>query len=126
MASLAREGAAPVRAAPALRPRVGVTDFLMLAVACIWGANFTFVKYGTRVLPPLAFNGVRVALAALALGGIALLRRGPRPATHDLVALLAIGMLGNGVYQILFVEGISRTRASDAALVISAGPAFVA
>ncbi len=98
----------------------------MLAVACIWGANFTVVKYGTRVLAPLAFNGVRVALAALALTGIALLRRGPWPSPRELATLLAIGVIGNGLYQVLFVEGIARTRASDAALVISAGPAFIA
>jgi drug/metabolite transporter (DMT)-like permease len=98
----------------------------MLAVACIWGANFTFVKYGTRILPPLAFNGVRVALAALALVTIALLRPTQRPAARELMTLFAIGMLGNGVYQLLFVEGVARTRASDAALVVSAGPAFVA
>ena len=108
------------------RPRAGLTDVLMVAVACIWGANFTFVKFGTQVLPPLAFNSVRVALAALALAAIALPRRNQRPAPRDLKALLAMGMLGNGVYQLLFVEGVARTRASDAALVISAGPAFVA
>ena len=98
----------------------------MLAVAAIWGANFTVIKYGTRVLEPLAFNGVRVALAALALVVIALLRRGPWPARRELTRLFAIGVIGNGLYQLLFVEGVARTRASDAALVISAGPAFIA
>lgn len=99
---------------------------MMLAVAAIWGANFTVVKFGTRVLAPLAFNSVRVALAAVALTLIALLRRGPRPDKRDLAVLIALGVVGNGLYQVLFVEGIARTRASDAALVISAGPAFIA
>jgi phosphoglycolate phosphatase len=126
MASIAREVAARTDDVSAARPRFGATDLMMLAVACIWGANFTVVKYGTHVLAPLAFNGVRVALAALALSLIALLRRGPWPSARELGTLLAIGMIGNGLYQVLFVEGIARTRASDAALVISAGPAFVA
>jgi drug/metabolite transporter (DMT)-like permease len=126
MTSIAREAAARTDEKSAARPRFGATDLMMLAVACIWGANFTVVKYGTGVLAPLAFNGVRVALAALALTVIALLRRGPWPSARDLVALVGIGMIGNGLYQVLFVEGIARTRASDAALVISAGPAFVA
>jgi drug/metabolite transporter (DMT)-like permease len=126
MASTAREVAAPTVEVSAARPRFGATDLMMLAVACIWGANFTVVKYGTGVLAPLAFNGVRVALAALALTVIALLRRAPWPSARELAALLGIGMIGNGLYQVLFVEGIARTRASDAALVISAGPAFVA
>jgi drug/metabolite transporter (DMT)-like permease len=126
MASIAREVSADTRRAGAVRPRFGPTDLMMLAVACIWGANFTVVKYGTLVLAPLAFNGVRVALAALALTGIALLRRGRWPSSRDLATLLVIGVIGNGLYQVLFVEGIARTRASDAALVISAGPAFIA
>lgn len=126
MTSIAREVAGATDEVRTARPRFGATDLMMLAVACIWGANFTVVKYGTRVLAPLAFNGVRVALAALALTLIALLRRRPWPSARDLATLLGIGMIGNGLYQVLFVEGIARTRASDAALVISAGPAFVA
>jgi drug/metabolite transporter (DMT)-like permease len=126
MASIAGEVSAAAKTASAARPRFGLTDLMMLAVACIWGANFTVVKYGTRVLAPLAFNGVRVALAALALTGIALLRRGPWPPGRTIAILVALGIIGNGLYQVLFIEGIARTRASDAALVISAGPAFIA
>ena len=126
MASIARDVVDPTAEASTAHLRFGATDLMMLAVACIWGANFTFVKYGTRVLAPLAFNGVRVALAALALTAIAVVRRGPWPRARELAALVGIGMIGNGLYQVLFVEGIARTRASDAALVISAGPAFVA
>ena len=48
------------------------------------------------------------------------------PGARDAIALVLLGMLGNGVYQILFVEGIARTRAGDAALLISAAPAFIA
>lgn len=126
MTSIARDVAAATDEVTALQPRFGATDLMMLAVACIWGANFTVVKYGTGVLAPLAFNGVRVALAALALTAIALVRRRPWPSARELATLLGIGVIGNGLYQVLFVEGIARTRASDAALVISAGPAFVA
>lgn len=126
MASTAREVTTSLEHARAPRPRFGATDVMMLAVALIWGANFTVVKFGTRILPPLAFNGVRVALAAIALAGIAIVRRGPWPTRRELAVLLALGVIGNGLYQVLFVEGIARTRASDAALVISAGPAFIA
>ena len=124
MTSIAREATGPAPGGAAIR--FGATDLMMLAVACIWGANFTVVKFGTRVLPPLAFNGVRVALAALALAAVALVRRGPWPTRRELAVLLALGAVGNGLYQVLFVEGVARTRASDAALVISAGPAFIA
>jgi drug/metabolite transporter (DMT)-like permease len=126
MASTAREVSTSTHHALTARPRFGATDIMMVAVAAIWGANFTVIKYGTLVLEPLAFNSVRVALAGLALLLIALARGGPRPTARDVLALVALGFVGNGLYQVLFVEGVARTRASDAALVISAGPAFIA
>jgi drug/metabolite transporter (DMT)-like permease len=42
-----------------------------------------------------------------------------------MLAMLALGVLGNGLYQILWVEGMARTRASDAALLVAASPAFI-
>jgi drug/metabolite transporter (DMT)-like permease len=126
MTLVAREVTASTTKVGAARPRFGVTDLMMLGVAGIWGANFTVVKFGTRVLAPLAFNGVRVALAALALAAIAAARKGPWPSARELATLVALGVVGNGLYQVLFIEGVARTRASDAALVISAGPAFIA
>jgi drug/metabolite transporter (DMT)-like permease len=115
------------------RPSFGVTDLSLLLMALIWGVNYTSVKYGTTVLDPLAFNGLRVTMAAVSLVIISqiaakLFSVEPEgwPARRDAIALLFLGMLGNGLYQILFVEGIARTRASDAALLISASPAFIA
>jgi drug/metabolite transporter (DMT)-like permease len=115
------------------RPGFGVTDVSLLLMALIWGVNYTSVKYGTGLIAPLAFNGVRVTFAALALVLIAQLasavfgiEREGWPGRRDAVMLFLLGTLGNGVYQILFVEGIARTRASDAALLISAAPAFIA
>jgi drug/metabolite transporter (DMT)-like permease len=39
---------------------------------------------------------------------------------------MALGMLGNGLYQLFFVEGISRTNVGNAALIVAAAPAFIA
>jgi len=115
------------------RPAFGATDLSLLLMALIWGVNYTSVKYGTGLMAPLAFNGVRVALAAVSLVVVAQLARAwfgierdGWPARRDAIALFLLGTLGNGVYQILFVEGIARTRAGDAALLISASPAFIA
>src|SRR5690242_12619847 len=114
-------------------PAFGVTDLSLLLMALIWGVNYTSVKYGTGLVAPLAFNGVRVTLAAVSLVVVAWLARAlfgiereGWPARRDAIALFLLGTLGNGVYQILFVEGIARTRAGDAALLISASPAFIA
>ena len=114
------------------RSSFGATDFSLLLMALIWGVNYTSVKYSTGIVDPLAFNGVRVTLAALALVVVAQLAtrvfalEAGWPNLRDSFVLLLLGTLGNGVYQILFVEGIARTRAGDAALLISAAPAFIA
>jgi drug/metabolite transporter (DMT)-like permease len=106
--------------------RVWVTDLLLLLMATIWGVNFSVVKFGTQAIEPLAFNGVRVALAVVALLTVMRFRGLPFPPRKQALALLGLGVLGNGLYQVFFAEGISRTRAGNAALVMAAGPAFIA
>jgi drug/metabolite transporter (DMT)-like permease len=108
------------------RTRVWLAEVALLLMAIIWGVNFSIIKYGTTVVPPLAFNGVRITLAAIILAVIAFALGGPAPARRDLIALLALGALGNGIYQVLFVEGLALTRAGEAALVVGASPALMA
>ncbi len=108
------------------RPGFTGTDLMLLGMALIWGVNFSVVKHATDVMHPLAFNGVRVALAAVALLAISSVLRSPAPSRRDTLTLLALGVLGNGLYQLLFIEGIARTRAGNAALVMAATPAFIA
>lgn len=95
-------------------------------MAAIWGVNFSVVKYGTQVMEPLAYNALRMGLGCVVLLTLAMLRAGKRPSNADLQRLLALGVLGHCVYQILFINGIARTRAGTASLVIAASPAMVA
>ncbi|MHB1095164.1 MAG: DMT family transporter [Gemmatimonadaceae bacterium] len=106
--------------------RVWVTDLLLLFMATIWGVNFSVVKFGMRYVEPLAFNAVRVVIAGTALLLIARVQRLTLPPRRQLWALLGLGVLGNGVYQALFIEGISRTRAGNASLVMAATPVLIA
>ncbi|MGH7623024.1 MAG: DMT family transporter, partial [Gemmatimonadaceae bacterium] len=108
------------------RPGVWLTELSLVGMALIWGVNFSVVKFGTSVIDPLAYNGVRVMLAGLLLSAIVFARRLALPSVRTTLALLGLGVLGNGIYQVFFIEGIARTRASDAALVIAATPAFIA
>ena len=110
----------------AARPNVLLAEVALLLMSVIWGVNYSVIKYGTSVVPPLAYNGMRILIAALALTVIALLGGGEAPRRRDLLALLALGALGNGVYQVFFVEGLARTRAGEAALVVGASPALMA
>jgi drug/metabolite transporter (DMT)-like permease len=124
MSSTVGEHAAPGHATT--RPGVWLTELSLVAMALIWGVNYSVVKFGASLVDPLAYNGVRVALAAALLLLIVVIEREPLPPMRTVATLLALGVLGNGVYQFLFIEGIARTRASDAALVVAATPAFVA
>lgn len=108
------------------RPGVLFAEVAVIVMALIWGVNFSVIKYGTSLVTPVAYNSVRVALAALALVIIAWLWGGTAPSRRDVIALLGLGMLGNGVYQLFFAEGIARTRAGEAALVVGASPALIA
>lgn len=106
----------------------GMTDAGLVLMAAIWGINFTVVKVGLETLPPLAFNGLRMALAAVVLAVISFAVAGVRtfPSRRDALMLLAMGIVGNGFYQLAFISGLARTRAGIAALVIAAGPAWIA
>lgn len=125
MGSTAGDTVTPGRATTS-RPGVWLTDASLVLMAVIWAVNFSVVKYGTTLVDPLTYNALRVALAAVLLMAIVLAGRAPLPARRDIVQLLGLGVLGNGIYQFFFVTGVSLTRASDAALVIAATPAFIA
>jgi len=126
MASTVRDTVTPGLAAPTTRPGVWLTDLSLICMALIWGVNFSVVKFGTSLVDPLAYNGLRVAIAAVVLAVIALVGSAPWPSRRTMLTLLALGVLGNGIYQFFFVEGLARTSASDTALVVAASPAFIA
>ena len=119
------------------RPGFGLTDVLLFAMAAIWGINFVVVKYATGIFSPVAFTGLRVSTVAVFLLLVAFSRSANESATgnrsvfrgiarRDVVRLLLLGLIGNGLYQLFFVHGVSRTRAGNAALIVGAAPAFIA
>jgi drug/metabolite transporter (DMT)-like permease len=126
MASMVDESIAPDRAPESVRTGLTTTDALLVLMSLIWGANYTVVKYGTGVMDAEAYNGVRVALAAVVLVVMAFAAGARRASARDLLIVAGLGVLGNGIYQWLFAEGVSRTRAGDAALLLAAAPAFIA
>ena len=104
----------------------GKTDALLFLMALIWGVNFSVVKFGTEVMSPLAFTGMRVVMAASVLFLVAFLRSPKFPSRRDILSLMLLGMLGNGFYQLLFVLGVARTNVGNAALIVAATPAMIA
>jgi len=110
----------------AAHPAFGITDLLLFTMAVIWGINFVVVKYATHIFNPVAFTGLRVGTAAVFLLLVALIRGSISLPRRDVIRLLMLGVVGNGLYQLFFVHGIARTRAGNAALIVGAAPAFIA
>jgi drug/metabolite transporter (DMT)-like permease len=119
-------GPVPAIADAAAQQSFGLTDLLLLTMAVIWGVNFVVVKYATHIFNPVAFTGLRVGTAALFLVAFAYARGGFSLSRHDVLRLLFLGVIGNGLYQLFFVHGVARTRAGNASLIVGAAPAFIA
>jgi drug/metabolite transporter (DMT)-like permease len=110
----------------ASRRQLLITEALLVVMAIVWGVNFAVMKYGTTVLEPLAYNGVRLSVGAVVMLTIVAIRRSPPLAPRDIRSLLALGSLGTGLYQAFFINGLSRTRAGTASLMVAASPAVIA
>jgi drug/metabolite transporter (DMT)-like permease len=102
-------------------------DLGMLLVTLIWGANFTVMKLGLAVMPPLAYTGIRFALACVLLWGVLKWREGTVAIPPGMFwPLVGLGVLGNTVYQIAFTLALAMSSATNCALIISTMPAMVA
>ena len=111
---------------PSRRRQLLVTDAMLVAMALIWAVNYSVLKFATRLVPPLAYNGARIPAAALLQFGIArAMRLGPI-VRKDAVRLVVLGMLGNGIYQVFFILGQARSRVATTVLMLASGPALAA
>ncbi len=108
-------------------PRLTTADALLLLTVGIWGTNFSVVKFGLSELSPLAFNAVRFLCGGIALGVAARLAgQRWRFERRHLPFLVGLGLLGNSLYQLLFIYGAAATTADTAALILGTVPAWVA
>jgi len=102
------------------------TDVMLLAMATIWGINFSVMKFGAAAISPLAFNALRATVASVALAAIAFAPGAKRPSAADAKRLMLLGLLGHAIYQLFFLNGLTRSRAGTAALIIAGTPALIA
>jgi drug/metabolite transporter (DMT)-like permease len=97
----------------------------LILVSIIWGVNFSFVKYALADFSPLSFTLLRFTLASLFLITVMLVKREPLAVERrDISAVFTLGFIGITLYNILFMEGLQYTTASNSALFISTSPLF--
>lgn len=110
-----------------LPARIPFTDLTLLTVAVIWALNFSVVKASLSEVDIYSFNSVRFILAAGLIWGIIIWKRAwftvPRA---DWLSLLAIGLIGNVLYQWLFIVGIDLTFSANAAVMLGTIPIWIA
>ncbi|HSM60964.1 MAG TPA: DMT family transporter [Longimicrobiales bacterium] len=105
-------------------PRDVATDVGLVTLTVIWGVNFSVVKAVLVHLDPLALNALRFPLAAAVLWLLVRRLPGPGLEREDRWRLVGLGLLGNVVYQVCFVEGIDRTLAGNASLLLATSPVW--
>lgn len=114
--------------ATASAPTGFLTESSLLALAVIWGVNFSVIKVALEELDPFVFNALRFPLAAAVLLGLLRLTRGRRwidmPDRDDRVRLVVLGLVGNVLYQVLFIVGVDRTTAGNASLLLATTPVW--
>lgn len=105
----------------------GSVELSLFLCALIWALNFSVVKSALSEIDPLSFNGLRFIFAAGILW-LVLFYKGeliPIP-KKDWPKLIGMGLLGNLVYQGLFIIGIDYTYAANAAVMLGTIPIWVA
>ncbi|HEY3368147.1 MAG TPA: DMT family transporter [Symbiobacteriaceae bacterium] len=106
--------------------RLSTVDFAMLLVMLIWGVNAPIVKASLHGWDPLAFNAIRFPAAAIVtFTYVVITDKGWRLDRKDFWYVVVLGLVGNGLYQFLYVESISRTTASNTSLIIAMSPLVV-
>lgn len=98
----------------------------LLLVVLIWGGNFTATKLAFSEIPPLAFTAVRFTFGAVLMWLVLARREGWRlPPRATWLPLILLGVVGNTIYQLCFMTGLSRTTATNSSLILASMPTVV-
>jgi drug/metabolite transporter (DMT)-like permease len=99
----------------------------VMLVTVFWAANFIVVKAANHEIPPITFALLRFGLAATILMVALRIREGSiAPPPGDALAIMGLGALGFGVYQVIWPTALQWIPAGDSALIIAATPVLTA
>lgn len=107
--------------------KFGATDIFMLLAVLIWAINFSFIKIALRELSPMGFNGLRILFASFILILVLIISgEGFSDVRLYFWKLLFLGIIGNTIFQLLFIHGLNWTTASNTSIIMAMTPVFVA
>jgi drug/metabolite transporter (DMT)-like permease len=96
-----------------------------VAVCCMWGTVWLFIKLGLRDLPPVSFAGIRLAVAVAVLLPVAVARRKGFPRRgRDLAFVAGTGLLLLGANYALLFWGAQFIPSGLTAVLQAATPVF--
>ena len=99
----------------------------LVAVAVFWGATWVAGRVAVSEASPLAVASWRFLLAAVALGGLLVVRQGwPRWNRQQWTLIFALGASGIFLYNVCFLYGLKHIEAGRGALVVALTPAVIA
>ena len=112
---------------PRAKRGFSAVDLALLAVTVVWGFNNIVVKRALQSFLPLSFNALRFGLATIVIFLLLYLSEGritvPRSGLRE---LFVVGFLGNTVYQVAFIKGLSMSSAGNVSFVLATMPATTA
>lgn len=103
------------------------TDITLIGIATVWALNFSVVKVALLEFDPFSFNAIRYVLAFGLLWFVAHKKGFSLKVKREhLWALIGIGIIGNLLYQVLFILGLNFTKAANASVMLGTIPIWVA
>jgi drug/metabolite transporter (DMT)-like permease len=99
---------------------------LLVLMVVIWGANYSLIKVVLRELPPPVFNALRLLISSAAFLALLALTARTRPTRREWIQLAGLGLYGQFLYQLFFLNGVARTSVANASLIIGLVPMVVA
>lgn len=99
---------------------------ILLCLVILWGSSYLMVEVALRAWQPVEIAGLRIALAALVLTLVVMVRRQTFPRDRrSWVLLLVIALIGNGIPFSLISWGQQHVESGLAGILAASTPLFV-
>jgi drug/metabolite transporter (DMT)-like permease len=102
-----------------------LVDVALTAVILMWASTFTLFKIAWRDMDPVAFTAVRFGAMVVFSVSLVVLSGGRLlPRRRDIPLVIASGLSGYFLYQMMFILGLDRTSAVASSVLVATHPIF--